>query len=82
MANALNILCFGPAREATGESKLAFATDLPCSVAQLRQRLADHFPKLGGTEHIRIAVDQEYADDALTIAGHEEIAIILPVSGG
>lgn len=82
MATALNILCFGPAREATGQAKLSFTTVLPCTVDQLRDRLLHDFPKLGSREHVRIAVDQEYASDDRIINGNEEIAIILPVSGG
>lgn len=82
MTNTLQLLCFGPAREATGSAKLTISLDLPCSVAELRTFLLERFPALGDESTLRIAVDQSYADDELLVNGGEEIALILPVSGG
>jgi molybdopterin synthase sulfur carrier subunit len=48
----------------------------------LRQSILRDYPAFGSIELLRIAVDQSYADDAQTIQGDEEIALILPVSGG
>lgn len=82
MKKTLHVLCFGPAREVTGTNMLAISLDLPCSVAELRSLLLDRFPDLGDENTLRIAVDQSYAEDGLEVQGGEEIALILPVSGG
>lgn len=83
MANAhLRILCFGPARECTGASELLFETDVPCSVGDLRVSLLNAYPAMGSSDTVRIAVDQAYSTDDHMLLGDEEIAIILPVSGG
>jgi molybdopterin converting factor small subunit len=83
MANAhLRILCFGPARECTGSSELLFETNVPCSVGDLRISLLNAYPTMGTADTVRIAVDQAYSTDDRVLIGGEEIAIILPVSGG
>lgn len=81
-SGALTILCFGPARAVTGTSALRYVHRIPCSVAELRQSILRDYPAFGSIELLRIAVDQSYADDVQTIQGDEEIALILPVSGG
>lgn len=78
----LKILCFGPARAVTGTSALRYVHRIPCTVAELRVALLRDYPAFGSIELLRIAVDQSYADDAQNIQGDEEIALILPVSGG
>lgn len=55
---------------------------VPCSVGDLRIELLNAFPSLGTLQTLRIAVDQAYSNDDRMIQGDEEIAIILPVSGG
>lgn len=78
----LKILCFGPARAVTGASTLRYTQRTPCTVAELRVALLRDYPALGTADMVRIAVDQAYADDDQLIHGEEEIALILPVSGG
>lgn len=55
---------------------------VPCTVRDLRIALLQTYPSLGDLSTIRIAVAQEYCFDDHVINGNEEIAIILPVSGG
>ncbi len=78
----LNILCFGPARECAGGPNLRFQAELPCKVGDLRRSLLNAFPQLGDLNSLRIAVDQSYSSDDQEITGNEEIALIMPVSGG
>lgn len=56
--------------------------DVPCTVGDLRHALLQVYPTLGDLNTVRIAVAQEYCFDDHVIQGNEEIAIILPVSGG
>lgn len=80
--SSLKILCFGPARACTGSAEINFPIDVPCTVRDLRSALLRAYPALGDRDTVRIAVAQEYSTDDRTIQGDEEIAIILPVSGG
>ncbi len=79
---SLKILCFGPARDCTGAAELSFEMEVPCSVGDLRKALRIAYPTIGDLNTLRIAVAQEYSTDDRIIQGDEEIAIILPVSGG
>lgn len=80
--HSLKILCFGPARACTGHAEIRFPMDVPCTVGELRMALLKNYPTLGNLNAVRIAVDQAYSNDDRMIQGDEEIAIILPVSGG
>ena len=44
--------------------------------------LKDKFPQLQNLNSYAIAVNEEYAEDALTLKNGDIVAIIPPVSGG
>ena len=52
------------------------------TVAALRDVLHKKYPQLNGLKSLFIAVNHNYAEDALAIAEVDEIALIPPVSGG
>jgi molybdopterin synthase catalytic subunit len=59
--------------------------DLPAgaTAGDLRRRLAEVTPALGGLlERSALAVNDEFADDSLTLPVDAEVALLPPVSGG
>lgn len=79
----MNVRLFARARELAGAA--ALAVDLPAgsTVGDLRQRLAERCPPLKGMlERCAIAVNEEFADDGLTLPLDAEVAVLPPVSGG
>jgi molybdopterin converting factor subunit 1 len=55
----------------------------PATVADLRQALATRFPDIARLlAQSRVAVNQEFAEDAATVSSADEVALIPPVSGG
>ena len=59
--------------------------DLPAgaTVGDLRRSLAKAYPVLAGLlERSAVAVDGEFAEDALPLPAGAEIAVLPPVSGG
>jgi molybdopterin converting factor subunit 1 len=74
---------FARARDLVG-AKVA-AVDLPegATVADLRKQLAACFPALQALlPRCALAVNDEFAEDSLTLPGETEVALLPPVSGG
>jgi sulfur-carrier protein len=74
---------FAAARELAGTSELLL--DLPdgSSVAEVRKRLSAAVPALAPlAERSLMAVNAQYAGDALEVSADDEVALIPPVSGG
>jgi MoaE-MoaD fusion protein len=79
---AIEVLYFGGAREAAGTAREALAAP-PATVGDLRRVLADRHPALARIlPRCRIAVDEEFAEDAAPLPEGGEVAIVPPVSGG
>lgn len=79
---AVEILYFAAARDAAGMD----GESLPgpfASVGALREALAARHPRLAKVlPRCRIAVDQDFADDAAPVPDGAEIALVPPVAGG
>jgi molybdopterin converting factor small subunit len=75
------LLSFGVAREIIGENLMVDNPQVS-DVASLREWLFDHYPDAKGLSKWAIAVNEEYAVDAVSIKNGDVIAIIPPVSGG
>ena len=74
---------FAAAREEAGSGQLA--VDLPdgATVADLRSAVVETLPRLASViRPAMLAVNQEYAEDSDVVTGDDEVALILPVSGG
>jgi molybdopterin converting factor subunit 1 len=74
---------FARAKDLAGAGEVR--VDLPdgATVADLRRRLAADYPTLAGLlERCAVAVNDEFADDDLTLPFPAEVAVLPPVSGG
>jgi molybdopterin converting factor subunit 1 len=74
---------FARAKDLAGSD--AVTVDLPvgATVADLRRRLADEQPALAGLlSRCAVSVNDEFAEDTLTVPVEAEIALLPPVSGG
>jgi molybdopterin synthase sulfur carrier subunit len=52
------------------------------TVGSLREALKNRYPSIADIRSLMIAVNNTYAEDALSIGESDEIALIPPVSGG
>ncbi len=79
---ALTVLYFAAARDAAGTDREALEA-VPPDVAALRRALEARHPPLARLlPRCRLAVDQEFADDAAPLRDGAEVAVVPPVSGG
>lgn len=78
----INILAFGIAKEIIQGSQLQLILDNPATVADVKQQLCRRFPEFERLASLRIAVNNEYADDDQPLKEQDEVVIIPPVSGG
>ncbi len=79
---AILVLYFAGARDAAGLDRETLA-QAPATVGDLRRALATARPGLARVlPRCRIAVDQEFADDAAPLRDGAEVALIPPVAGG
>jgi len=79
----LRVKLFAVARQRVGKDEIEVELPGRATVRQLRGALAQQFPPLAAVlGHVRLAVDSEYANDALELTPAAEVAIIPPVSGG
>lgn len=78
----VHVLYFAAAREAAGASRETLAA-VPATVADLRRALIEAHPGLARIlPRCRIAVDQDFADDATPLRDGAEVALVPPVAGG
>jgi molybdopterin synthase catalytic subunit len=78
----IHVLYFAAAREAAGTSQETLPL-VPPTVADLRRALTEAHPGLARVlPRCRIAVDQEFADDAAPLRDGSEVALVPPVAGG
>ena len=79
----LDVQLFARARDLAGTSCLRVSLPENATVADLRRRLGENVPSLGSLlAHCAIAVNNEWAADATTLAPEAEVALLPPVSGG
>lgn len=80
----MEVLLFGIARDIVGKSSLNISNDArtPNSVSELKQMLSEIYPEFDKLSSLAVAVNSEYASDAVALKSTDEIAIIPPVSGG
>lgn len=78
----IQVLYFAGARDAAGTASETLEA-VPATVGDLRRALVAARPALAGVlARSRIAVDQEFLEDAGAIRDGAEVAIVPPVSGG
>lgn len=79
----MRVLLFSVLRDKIGASNIEIEVPIPCTGADLLDRLEEKWPTLQPYRPaIRLAVDQTYVAESAVIRGGEELALITPVSGG
>lgn len=79
----MQVRLFARARDLAGADVLDVPLPAGATVRDLRLRLAKVCPRLAGLlERCALAVDNEFADDALPLPPGAEVAVLPPVSGG
>lgn len=78
----ITVLAFGIAKDIFGASTVTVELADTSITADLKASLEEKYPKLKQLASYMVAVNNEYAEDSLTITGRDEVAIIPPVSGG
>jgi molybdopterin converting factor subunit 1 len=74
---------FARARDLAGAGVVRVELPDGATVGDLRRHLAAAYPALGRLlERSAFAVNNEFADDALTLPVQAEVALLPPVSGG
>jgi molybdopterin converting factor subunit 1 len=79
----IRVRLFARARDLAGAETVEVLLPEGASVAELRNRLAEAYPALGGLlRRAAVAVNEDFADEATRIPPGAEVALIPPVSGG
>lgn len=79
-SESIKILAFSTAKQVLGFSERAVEVESGDTVESLVNRITPDARKRCGLA--RVALDEEFADWSDPVAGHQELAIIPPVSGG
>lgn len=78
----IEIIAFGITREILGTRSLKLDWRSGITVAELLDLLQTRYPQLHDLAHVRVAVNQEYAELDHKIQASDEVVLIPPVSGG
>lgn len=79
----VTVRLFARARELAGTGMLAVELPTDSTLGDLRRHLAQSHPKLGPLlERSALAMDDEFADDGVTLHDGADVALLPPVSGG
>lgn len=79
----VRVRMFALAAQLAGTDTVELELPDDATVATLRQRLGQEYPKLADVaSHMMFAIDAAYAADSTKIAPGAQIACIPPVSGG
>ena len=79
----IDIQLFAAARDAAGEGVVALQLSDTADVAELRRRLTKAVPALAPlAASLLVAVNNQYADDSVTLKNSDKVACFPPVSGG
>jgi len=81
--NKLKVQLFASLRDAAGARSIDLELPAGSTVADLKDRLFAGYPVLAHwQDSVKVAVDQEYAEEDQVVPDGAEIALIPPVSGG
>jgi molybdopterin converting factor subunit 1 len=79
----VTVILFAAARELADADSIALELRPGATVAALRAELARRVPALAGLlAKSALAVNHDFADDAVVLQPTDEVAVIPPVSGG
>ena len=78
-----NVLLFSVLKQKVGQGRLTLSLEAPATGADLLDYLEVQYPALRDYRTVlRLAVNQEYVPETVTLADGDEVALITPVSGG
>jgi len=79
----IRVRLFARARDIAGSDSVTLHLSAGATVGDLRKQLGRERPALAGLlERSAVAVNDEFADDSLTVPVGAEVALLPPVSGG
>lgn len=79
----LDVKLFARARDVAGTGSVELDVPETANVADLRRALASKIPPLAPlASKLLIAIDTNYADDAMPVSSGADVACFPPVSGG
>jgi molybdopterin converting factor subunit 1 len=79
----MKVRLFARARELAGADCIDVDVPAGATVGDLRRRIGEAHPPLAKlVERSALAVNDEFADDGLTLPLNAEVALLPPVSGG
>jgi len=79
----LTVLLFAAAKEAVGRDQVELELPDSADVKQLRGQLSADWPQLAAAAPtLHVAVNGEFAGDAVVLQPDDEVACFPPVSGG
>ena len=79
----IRILLFSVLKEKVGAGVLTFPLETPATGRELLDALASVYPVLRPYRQvIRLAVNEAYVDEGVSLEQGDEVALITPVSGG
>jgi molybdopterin converting factor small subunit len=80
---AIRVLFLGPAKDFAMVGSAALDLRSRATIGDAQRALAGRFPRLSeGLATMRIAVNQEFVADTVTLRAGDELAVVPPVSGG
>jgi MoaE-MoaD fusion protein len=82
MSLTIQVALFASAREAVGSKSMTVQVPAPYTVKQLLETLSGDARLAPLIHSLRVAVDEEFAEDSLELNKNMQVALIPPVSGG
>ena len=78
----VKVLCFGITKEILGGFEKEIQLTEGDTVNALKAKLLAEYPDFSKLTSLRIAVNEEYGNEALVLTEKDEVVLIPPVSGG
>lgn len=78
----IQLLAFGLAKDIIGQQRLEMELEEGISSEAFELHLKEVYPSMGESLSIRLAVNETYVQEAITLKDGDEVALIPPVSGG
>ena len=79
----VKLLLFASLKDIAGRRDLEMELDDGSTLQQVTEKLASLYPEIGRMQNsVRIAINQEFADDNSSVNNGDEIAFLPPMSGG
>jgi molybdopterin synthase sulfur carrier subunit len=78
----IKLLCFGITKEIVGTFEKSLEIPEKMTVSGFLENLKNEYSGLRKLNSLRVAVNEEYAEDTVILENKDEVVLIPPVSGG